>query len=75
MDRRRALLLLGLGAAAIAGASWMSRRARAAGRRPSRATLPLFYTDAYAGAAMSFETTRKARWVAESLAAAPIRGL
>lgn len=85
MNRRRALLLLGLGAAALAGAGWLAARSRAgaaaaAGKgaeatRLSRATLPVFYSEDYVGAAMSFETTRKARWVAESLAADPIPGL
>ncbi len=77
MDRRRALLLLGLGAAALAGAGWLAHRSRAAAaqRSLSARALPLFYTDDYVGAAMSFETTRKARWVAESLAAEPVPGL
>ena len=33
------------------------------------------YSPAYTGAAHAFETTRKARWVAASLAAAPIPGI
>jgi acetoin utilization deacetylase AcuC-like enzyme len=32
----------------------------------------VFYSPEYAGSAYAFETTRKARWVAESLAASPI---
>jgi acetoin utilization deacetylase AcuC-like enzyme len=74
MNRRRAILLLGLGAAAIVGAGWWARRARATAAR-SRTAMPLFYTDDYAGAAMSFETTRKSRWVAQSLLDKPIAGL
>jgi acetoin utilization deacetylase AcuC-like enzyme len=78
MDRRRrALLLLGLGAAAL-GAGWWWHRRRAAGRERARVaahSLPVFYDEDYVGAAMTFETTRKARWVADSLALAPIAGL
>lgn len=33
------------------------------------------YTPAYVGSAHAFETTRKARWVADSLAAEPISGI
>jgi acetoin utilization deacetylase AcuC-like enzyme len=77
MDRRRrALLLLGLGAAAL-GAGWWLRRARSAERSRARqaASLPVFYDEDYVLAAQSFETTRKARWVAQSLVADPIPGL
>jgi acetoin utilization deacetylase AcuC-like enzyme len=74
MNRRRALLLLGLGAAALVGVGWMARRSRANAARARRA-MPVFYTEDYASAAVSFETTRKARWVAESLQASPIAGL
>ncbi len=35
----------------------------------------VFYSPAYVGAAHAFETTRKARWVADSLAARPIPGV
>ena len=78
MDRRRrALLLLGLGAAAALGAGWWLRRARSAERQRARlaTSLPLFYSEDYVGAATAFDTTRKARWVAESLVADPIAGL
>jgi acetoin utilization deacetylase AcuC-like enzyme len=77
MDRRRALLLLGLGAAAVgAGWWWQRRRAAALARaRISARSFPVFYDEDYVGAAMTFETTRKARWVAESLARNPIQGL
>ena len=78
MDRRRrALLLLGLGAAAALGAGWWLRRARSAERSRARlaASLPVFYSEDYVGAATAFDTTRKARWVAESLLAEPIPGL
>jgi acetoin utilization deacetylase AcuC-like enzyme len=35
----------------------------------------IFYSPAYVGSAYAFETTRKARWVAESLANSPLPGL
>lgn len=35
----------------------------------------VFYTPDYVGSAHAFETTRKARWVAESLDSAPIAGI
>jgi acetoin utilization deacetylase AcuC-like enzyme len=35
----------------------------------------LFYSPDYVGAAHAFETTRKAKWVADSLFQAPIRGI
>ncbi len=47
-----------------------ARRAKAGGRR-----VRVCYTSAYVGAATAFETTRKARWVAESLASQPIAGV
>ena len=77
MDRRRALLLLGIGAAAVAGAGWWLHRSRAeaAARARISGALPVFYTDDYVGAAHAFETTRKARWVAQSLTGRPISGL
>jgi len=77
MDRRRALLLLGIGVTAVAGAGWLLHRSRAAAAARARITraMPVFYTDDYAGAAASFDTTRKARWVARSLASRPISGL
>jgi acetoin utilization deacetylase AcuC-like enzyme len=76
MDRRRALLLLGIGAAVV-GAGWMLHRSRAAAAMRSKVAraMPVFYDEDYVGAATSFETTRKARWVAQSLAARPMTGL
>ena len=71
MDRRRALRLLGLGTLAQAAAA-------AAARAPTRvgaADVQVDYTPGYVGAAHAFETTRKAAWVAASLASAPIAGL
>lgn len=49
----------------------------AARRRPASAGRPLrvHYLPAYVGAAHSFETTRKARWVADSLLTDPIPGV
>lgn len=35
----------------------------------------VYYSPEYVGSAYAFETTRKARWVAESLAASPIAGV
>ncbi len=37
--------------------------------------MKVFYSPAYVGSAYVFETTRKARWVADSLAATPIPGV
>lgn len=37
--------------------------------------MKVYYDDAYAGAAYAFETTRKAQWVAHSLAREPIDGV
>jgi acetoin utilization deacetylase AcuC-like enzyme len=70
MDRRRALLLLGLGSIASA-----ARAGAAPPASPAVARVEVDYTPAYTGAAHAFETTRKARWVAASLAAAPIPGI
>ena len=77
MDRRRALLLLGIGAAVV-GAGWMLHRSRAVAAarvRKIARSMPVFYSEDYVGAATSFDTTRKARWVADSLADRPIAGL
>jgi acetoin utilization deacetylase AcuC-like enzyme len=76
MDRRRALLLLGIGAAVV-GAGWMLHRSRAAAATRAKVAraMPVFYDERYVGAATSFETTRKARWVAQSLSARPLGGL
>src|SRR5437868_1568677 len=35
----------------------------------------VYYSPAYVGAAHAFETTRKAQWIVDSLAARPIRGV
>ena len=35
----------------------------------------VFYSSEYVGSAHAFDTTRKAKWVADSLASAPIRGV
>jgi acetoin utilization deacetylase AcuC-like enzyme len=37
--------------------------------------MKIFYSPSYTIAAHSFETTRKSRWIAESLAAEPIAGI
>jgi acetoin utilization deacetylase AcuC-like enzyme len=37
--------------------------------------IEVFYSPEYAGSAYAFETTRKSRWIAESLVASPIPGL
>jgi acetoin utilization deacetylase AcuC-like enzyme len=37
--------------------------------------IEVFYSPEYAGAAFAFETTRKSRWIADSLAESPIAGL
>jgi acetoin utilization deacetylase AcuC-like enzyme len=76
MDRRRALLLLGIGVAVV-GTGWMLHRSRAAAatRAKIARAMPVFYSEDYTVAATSFDTTRKARWVARSLAAKPITGL
>lgn len=68
MRRRDALRALGLGAAALTG---LPLAARAPAPRAGR-SVRVFYTPAYVGAAHAFETTRKARWVADSLVAEPI---
>ena len=79
MRRRDALRMLGLGAAAVATVgcdalpSSEARQAKPA-RRDFR-HVRVCYTPAYVGSAHAFETTRKARWVADSLAADPIAGI
>lgn len=74
MDRRTALKLLGLGAMLAPAAP---RAAKQAVRKPDVPSprLGVFYSPAYVGAAHSFETTRKAAWVAGSLVSRPIPGL
>lgn len=79
MKRRDALRLLGLGATALAAAGCDALPASEvkppkAPRRDFR-RVRVCYTPAYVGAAHAFETTRKARWVADSLAADPIAGI
>ena len=79
MRRRDALRLLGLGTTALAAAACDGLPAPEAAdtpvlRRDSR-RVRVCYTPAYAGAAHAFETTRKGRWVADSLAADPIAGI
>lgn len=85
-SRRAFLVAAGLGA--LATVAWLrarrpdatagevaSARAHASPARVPTTEVPIFYTPAYVGAAHSFETTRKARWVAESLQTSPIAGL
>lgn len=38
-------------------------------------TVPIFYGPAYVGSRFAFDTTRKAKWIAESLVDAPIPGV
>ncbi len=50
----------------------------ATGARPQAGAphgVKVFYTSAYAGSGHAFETTRKARWVAQSLQSVPIPGI
>ena len=75
MDRRAALKLLGMGAMMAPAAT---RAARPAARKPDRTAPPrlsVCYSPGYVGAAHAFETTRKAAWVANSLASHPIPGV
>ncbi len=37
--------------------------------------IPVFFSPAYVGSSYAFDTTRKARWVADSLTSRPIRGV
>src|SRR5262249_23108808 len=37
--------------------------------------LPVYYSPAYVGSGYAFDTTRKARWIAESLSESPIPGV
>lgn len=82
MTRRHALSTIGVGAAALVGLGWLWRTLRPTGEngvfahaKPSIEPVRVFYTPDYVGAAHTFETTRKARWLADSLAADPITGL
>lgn len=76
MKRRQLVSLLGLGAlgAGIA-ATQRGRPDRTPAAPRAGRGVDVFYTPAYVGAAHAFETTRKARWVADSLARAPIAGI
>ena len=71
--------MLGLGAVALAAAGCDALPASEvslpkAPRRDYR-RVRVCFTPAYVGSAHAFETTRKARWVADSLAADPIAGI
>lgn len=70
IGRRGFLGALGAGLLSAASACKGGRAVRS-----PRNARRVFYLPAYAGAAMSFETTRKSRWIAESLEARPIAGL
>lgn len=75
MDRRAALKLLGMGAVLAPAAT---RAAKPVAPKPTTQSSPrlrVCYSPAYVGAAHAFETTRKAAWVANSLASQPIAGL
>lgn len=67
---RRELLALG-GALALAG----SAPVHSVGAANERSAVRLFFSPEYLGAAYSFETTRKAGWIAQSLLDDPIPGL
>ena len=84
----RRAFLIAAGLVGVSAAAWFrSRRTDAATdaiapspgpvpmTKAASGQVPVFYTPAYVGAAHAFETTRKARWVAESLRQAPIAGL
>ena len=52
------------------------RRTYSSAPRPARISgMNLYYSPAYVGSAYSFETTRKAKWVADSLVDSPIAGI
>lgn len=74
MDRRAALKLLGMGAMLAPVAT---HAARPPVRKPATPMprVGVCYSPAYVGSAHAFETTRKAAWVADSLAARPIPGV
>jgi acetoin utilization deacetylase AcuC-like enzyme len=85
MQRRDALRMLGLGATALAAAckapaagQVASASSQPAAARPARSAgtrVRVCYTPSYVGSAHAFETTRKAAWVAESLASEAIPGI
>lgn len=71
MQSRRAFLQTLAGAALVACGSRGVERAVT----PRSNALRLHYLPTYTGSAHAFETTRKATWVADSLAATPIPGV
>ena len=85
--RREALRTLAAGALTLAGVGALAARTRAERAQPSPRTAPgrsstatdrttrVYYSPDYVLAGYSFETTRKAGWVAESLHHAPLPGL
>ena len=77
MRRRDALRVIGLGAAVLAGGVRLptAESGNASLPRPRGRTVRVCYTAGYAGSAHAFATTRKARWVADSLASKPITGV
>jgi acetoin utilization deacetylase AcuC-like enzyme len=76
MSRRRLMGLLGVAASGLA-AMQVPRPTSASPSQAQgdRAPLPLFYSPDYVLAGHTFETTRKAGWVADSLAREPIPGV
>jgi acetoin utilization deacetylase AcuC-like enzyme len=71
--RREMLQLLGV---ALAGAALPGAGTRSTPARPERAdALPVYYSADYVRSEHAFETTRKARWVAESLVRRPLAGV
>ena len=75
MDRRAALKLLGMGALLVPAATRAAKPTAATSATAAGPRLRVCYSPAYVGAAHAFETTRKAAWVATSLASHPIPGL
>jgi acetoin utilization deacetylase AcuC-like enzyme len=79
MKRRDALRMLGLGAATLAatgcGPLPASETSQVTAARSKSRRVRVYYTPSYVGSAHGFETTRKARWVADSLATDPISGI
>src|SRR5688500_15740516 len=52
-----------------------NRRETSGPLREQPMNLPVFYSPAYVSAARPFDTTRKAKWVADSLRTCPIAGV
>lgn len=85
MRRRDALRMLGLGIGSLAAgcqapaagqsASAVAQPVPAIPVRTAGTSVRVCYTPGYAGSAHAFETTRKAAWVAESLAVEAIPGI